>query len=149
MIEEAPMAATGSALEMQQFHGPPKKQNIVALSSFKAKYVVAVAAQASCQAVWLESLLDELKIKYEKPMKFNVGNKFAISLANDPIAHGKSKHIETKYHFLRDQVSKEKLTVVHYRTELQIPDILTKPLKADRFKDTRKMVGITNIEILD
>jgi hypothetical protein len=82
-------------------------------------------------------------------MKLNVANKFAISLANNPIAHGRSKHIETKYHFLRDQVSKEKLTVVHYRTELQIPDILTKPLKADRFKDTRKMVGITNIEILD
>jgi hypothetical protein len=67
-------------------------------------------------------------------MKLNVDNKFAISLANNPIAHGRSKHIETKYHFLRDKVSKEKLTVVHYRTELQIPDIPTKPLKADRFK---------------
>jgi hypothetical protein len=45
-------------------------------------------------------------------MRLNVDNKSAISLARNPIAHGRSKHIETKYHFLRDQVSKGKLTVV-------------------------------------
>ncbi|GAU32293.1 hypothetical protein TSUD_63100 [Trifolium subterraneum] len=113
-----------------------RKQSIVALSSCEAEYVAA--AQAACQAVWLESLLDELKIKYVKPVKLNVDNKSAISLARNPIAHGRSKHIETKYHFLRDQVSKEKLTVEYCKTDVQIAYILTKPLRADRFKERAK-----------
>ncbi|GAU33196.1 hypothetical protein TSUD_206550 [Trifolium subterraneum] len=124
-----------------------RKQSTVALSSCEAEYVAA--AQAACQAVWLESLLDELKIKYVKPVKLNVDNKSAISLARNPIAHGRSKHIETKYHFLREQVSKEKLTVEYCKTDVQIADILTKPLKADRFKELRKMLGITQMEKLN
>jgi hypothetical protein len=124
-----------------------RKQSIVALSSCEAEYVAA--AQAACQAVWLESLLDELKIKYVKPVKLNVDNKSAISLARNPIAHGRSKHIETKYHFLRDQVSKEKLTVEYCKTDVQIADILTKPLRANRFKELRKMLGITQMEKLN
>jgi hypothetical protein len=108
-----------------------KKQSIVALSSCEAEYVAA--AQATCQAVWLESLL-------------NVDNKSTISLARNPIAHGRSKHIETKYHFLRDQVSKEKLTIEHCNTNVQIAVILTKPLKADRFKELRKLVGIEKFD---
>ncbi|GAU50842.1 hypothetical protein TSUD_232190 [Trifolium subterraneum] len=124
-----------------------RKQSIVALSSCEAQYVAA--AQAACQAVWLESLLDELKIKYVKPVKLNVDNKSAISLARNPIAHGRSKHIEIKYHFLRDQVSKEKLTVEYCKTDVQIAHILTKPLRADRFKELRKMLGITQMEKLN
>ncbi|CAJ2653926.1 unnamed protein product [Trifolium pratense] len=124
-----------------------KKQNIVALSSCEAEYVAA--AQAACQAVWLESLLEELKINYVKPMRLNIDNKSAISLAKNPIAHGRSKHIETKYHFLRDQVSKGKLNVMHCRTEIQIADILTKPLRADRFKELRSMLGVVKTEKLN
>ncbi|WJX11887.1 hypothetical protein P8452_02442 [Trifolium repens] len=120
-----------------------KKQNIVALSSCEAEYVAA--AQAACQAVWLESLLDELKIKYVKPVKLNVDNQSAISLARNPIAHGRSKHIETKYHFLRYQVTQDKLNLVHCRTNVQIADIMTKPLKADRFKDLRALVGLVKM----
>ncbi|PNY02829.1 copia protein [Trifolium pratense] len=127
----------------KQIHVSSKKQNIVALSSCEAEYVAA--AQAACQAVWLESLLEELKINYVKPIRLNFDNKSAISFAKNPIAHGRSKHIETKYHFLRDQVSKGKLNVMHCKTEIQIADIMTTPLKADRFKELRKMVGITRI----
>ncbi|KAK2370871.1 putative mitochondrial protein [Trifolium repens] len=120
-----------------------KKQSIVALSSCEAEYVAA--AQAACQAVWLESLLDELKIKYVKPVKLNVDNQSAISLARNPIAHGRSKHIETKYHFLRYQVTQDKLKLVHCRTNVQIADIMTKPLKADRFKELRTLVGLVKM----
>jgi hypothetical protein len=79
-------------------------------------------------------------------MRLNVDNKSAISLARNPIAHGRSKHIETKYHFLRDQVSKGKLTVEHCSTNVQIADIMTKPLKADRFKELRTLVGIVKFD---
>ncbi|CAJ2634371.1 unnamed protein product [Trifolium pratense] len=124
-----------------------KKHNIVALSSCEAEYVAA--AQAACQAVWPESLLEELKISYVKPMRLNADNKFVISLAKNPIAHGWSKHIKTKYHFLRDQVSKEKLTVVHCRTNVQVADSLTKPMRSDRFKELRNMLGIVKADRLN
>ncbi|RDX82265.1 Copia protein, partial [Mucuna pruriens] len=50
-----------------------------------------------------------MKIKREEPMKMLIDNKSVISLAKHFVAHGRSKHIETKFHFLRDQVSKGKL----------------------------------------
>jgi hypothetical protein len=78
-----------------------------------------------------------------------VDNKSTISLARNPIAHGRSKHIETKFHFLRDQVSKGKLKLTHCRTEVQIVDILTKPLKIERFKELRKMLKVISLEYLN
>jgi hypothetical protein len=78
-----------------------------------------------------------------------VDNKSTISLAKNPIAHGRSKHIETKFHFLRDQVSKGKLKLTHCRTEVQIVDILTKPLKIERFKELRKMLKVISLEYLN
>jgi hypothetical protein len=78
-----------------------------------------------------------------------VDNKSTISLARNPIAHGRSKHIEIKFHFLRDQVSKGKLKLTHCRTEVQIVDILTKPLKIERFKELRKMLKVISLEYLN
>jgi transposase len=62
----------------------------VVLPSCEAEHVAA--ALAAYQAVWLESLLDELKIKYVKPMRLNVDKNSAISLAKNTIAHGRSNH---------------------------------------------------------
>ena len=50
---------------------------------------------------------------------------------------GRSKHIEMRYHFLRDQVSKARLTIDHCKTELQLADILTKFLKQARFEEVK------------
>nr|KYP49892.1 Copia protein [Cajanus cajan] len=60
---------------------------------------------------------------------------------DDFVDHGRSKHIETKFHFLRDQVSKGTIRLKHYRTDLQLADIMTKALKANRFKLLRNMLG--------
>ncbi|PNY02594.1 copia protein [Trifolium pratense] len=124
---------------------PPHKKAISVKWVFKLKKY----PDGNISAIWLESLLEELKISYMKPMRLNIDNKSAISLAKNPIAHGRSKHIETKYHFLRNQVSKDKLTVVHCRTNVQIADILTKPLRADRFKELKNMLGIVQAEKLN
>ncbi|RDX77426.1 Copia protein, partial [Mucuna pruriens] len=78
-----------------------KKQSVVALSSCEAEYIGSV--EAACQSLWLEALLEEMKLQYERPVHMYVDNKSVISLSKNPVSHGKSKHIETKYHFLRDQ----------------------------------------------
>lgn len=117
-----------------------KKESVVALSSCEAEYIAAL--MGACQTLSVETLLTEMKIKDEESMKLLIDNKSAINLAKHPIAHGRSKHIETRFHFLRDQVSKRRLELVYCNTNVQIADILTKPLKADRFVMMRKLIGV-------
>jgi len=63
-------------------------------------------------------------------------------LAKHPVAHGRSKHIETKFHFLRDQVNNGKLEVKHCKTDGQIADLLTKPLKLRSFDYLKMKLGM-------
>lgn len=70
-----------------------KKQNVVALSSCEAEYIAA--SLGACQALWLENLMEEMQLNFEKPVKLLIDNRSAINLAKHPAAHGRSKHIET------------------------------------------------------
>lgn len=124
-----------------------KKQGVVDLSSSEAEYIAA--AQAACQILWLESLLEEMKIKHAKPVQLQVDNKSSISLARNPIALGRSKHIETKFYFLRDQVTIGRIEVVYYNTEMQVADVLTKALKFDRFRMLRELLGVVSLEVFE
>jgi hypothetical protein len=123
-----------------------KKQGIVALSSCEAEYVAA--SYAACQAVWIEMLLKELLINNAVKVKLLVDNKSAIDLANHPMSHGRSKHIERRYHFLRDQVNRENLELEYCKSEIQLADILTKPLKKARIDELKKLMGMDCLENL-
>ena len=60
-------------------------------------------------------------------------NESAIKIANNPVQHSKTKHIEIRHHFLRDHVMKEDIDIIHVNTEEQLTDIFTKPLDEKRF----------------
>ena len=77
-----------------------------------------------------------------KPLTLRIDNKSVISLAKNPISHGRSKHIETKFHFIRELVTNEMIEVQYYPTELQLVDGFTKALKLDRFEFLRKKLGV-------
>jgi hypothetical protein len=64
---------------------------------------------AACQAVCLENILKEMEIEVNRSITLFIDNKSAINLAKNPFLHGRSKHIEAKFHFLREQVNKEAL----------------------------------------
>jgi hypothetical protein len=61
----------------------------------------------------------------------------AISVAKNPVLHSKTKHIEVRYHFLRDNVEKEKIALIHVPTNDQLADIFTKPLDQEIFTRLR------------
>jgi peroxiredoxin family protein len=124
-----------------------KKQTVVALSTCEAKYISA--CNAACQGIWLQSLLQEMKIDINDEVELMADNKSAINLAKYPIAHGRSKHIETKFHFLRDQVNKGRIKISYCKTEMQVADVLRKPLKIEKFKDMRKMLNVFSSESLN
>ena len=74
-------------------------KKVVALSTCEAEYIAAAAA--CCQGVWLGRLLAELTGEARAPVLM-VDNQSAIALAKNPVHHDRSKHIDTKYHFIRD-----------------------------------------------
>jgi transposase InsO family protein len=119
-----------------------KKESAVALSSCEAEYIAA--SMGACQAIWLDNLMQELMIKKEGVVELFMDNKSAISLAKHPVAHGRSKHIETRYHFLRDQVTKGRLKLSYCRSDMQLADIFTKAVKTETFKKLRNLLNVVD-----
>ena len=78
------------------------KQKVVALSTCEAEYVAA--ATAACQVVWLRRLLGELTGEEARSPALMVDNQPTLALAKNPILRDRSKHIDIKFHFLRDCV---------------------------------------------
>jgi len=120
------------------------KQKIVALSTCEAEYVAA--ATAACQAVWLCRLLGELTGKEAHPPALMVDNQPAIALAKNPVLHDRSKHIDTRFHFIRDCVDGGQIVLEFVETGRQLADILTKPLGRLRFMELRTKIGMVKIK---
>jgi len=97
----------------------------------------------ACQAQWINMLLMELQLVKDEKMELKIDSKSPRDLAKHPVAHGRSKHIETKFYFLRGQVNNGKLEIKHCKTDEQIADLLTKPLKSSSFDYLKKKLGMT------
>ena len=69
-------------------------------------------------------------------------NESTIKIANNPVQHSKTKHIEIRHHFLRDHVMKEDIDIIHVNTEEQLADIFTKPLDEKRFCKLQYVLNI-------
>ncbi len=78
-----------------------KKKSCVALSTAEAEYMAL--ASATQEAVWMRKLLADLQNKTEKTTVIFEDNQSAIFMAKNPQYHGCAKHIDIKYHFIRDQ----------------------------------------------
>ncbi|KAJ3693375.1 hypothetical protein LUZ60_008855 [Juncus effusus] len=103
-----------------------KKQPIVTLSTCEAEYVAA--SWCACHATWLRNLLRELKLRQHEATEIRVDNKSTIELAKNPVHHERSKHIDVRFHFIREQVKKSEVRLSHVTSHKQVADIFTKPL---------------------
>ena len=121
-----------------------QKQKIVALSSCQDKYVAAAAA--ACQGVWLSRLIGDLMGTKEAPVKLLMDNMSAIALSKNPEHHDRSKHIDTKYHFIRECIEDGKVEVDHIETANQLADIFTKALGRVRFLELREALGVIKLQ---
>jgi hypothetical protein len=71
----------------------------------------------------------------------------SILLANNPVYHVRTKHIEVHYHFIREKVLAKEIDLIHVSTENQIADIFTKALGIDKLKKFRKMFGVLEVDL--
>jgi hypothetical protein len=120
-----------------------QKQKVVALSSCEAEYIAATTG--ACQGTWLARLLGDLTGGQPKAATLMVDNKSAISLIKNPVFHDKSKHIDLRYHWIRECVEKKQIFVEFIRTEAQLADILTKPLGRVKFQEMREKISVVKI----
>nr|GEW23764.1 ribonuclease H-like domain, reverse transcriptase, RNA-dependent DNA polymerase [Tanacetum cinerariifolium] len=120
-----------------------QKQGTVALSSCESEFIAATTA--ATQALWLKRLLSKITVFNEEKITIYMDNKSTITLMKNPVFHERSKHIDTKYHFIRECVEKEDLTVKHISEEQQRADILTKELPRICFVTMRQILGVKNL----
>ena len=106
---------------------------------------MAATAAAACQAIWLRELLAEVTGLERKKVIIRFDNKSAIALSKTPVFHGRSKHIHTRYHFIRECVENEQVIVEHISGEEQRADPLTKALGRIRFKEMRSLLGVQEL----
>lgn len=114
-----------------------------ALSTTKAKYIAG--CEASKEAIWITSLMKELKLEGLLPAPLYCDNQSAIRLAKNPEFHQRTKHIDVKYHFITEQVEKRVISLEFVGTEDQHADLFTKPLKATRFQNLMGRIGMVDV----
>jgi hypothetical protein len=115
------------------------KQPSVAQSTTEAEYVVA----ASCcsQLLWITYTMSDFGEEYTH-VPLQCDSTSAISVAKNPVLYSKTKHIEVRYHFLRDNVEKGKITLIHVPTHDQLADTFTKPLDQETFIHLQGELGV-------
>ena len=117
-----------------------KKQTCVALSTAEAEYIAL--ASAVQESLWLQQLVTDLKKEEVKSMVMYEDNQSAISMTKNPQFHGRAKHIDIKYHFVREQVGSGKLELKYCKTNDMIADMMTKGLSGEQFEKLRLMAGM-------
>ncbi|GJZ52350.1 hypothetical protein Tco_0606865 [Tanacetum coccineum] len=121
-----------------------KKQTALAISTIKAEYVSV--GKACQQALWMKQALIDYSVRLDD-ISIMCDNKGAIDLSKNPVQHSRTKHIEIRHHFLRDNVQKGTITIEKVTSEDNITDILTKPLKREPFNYLR--LGLRMMEQID
>ncbi|GJV75424.1 putative ribonuclease H-like domain-containing protein [Tanacetum coccineum] len=118
-----------------------KKQIVVATSSTKAKYVAA----ASCcrQVLWIQNQMLDYGYNFMHSM-INIDNNSTICIVKNLVSHTKTKHIDIRYHFIRDCYDKKLIQVVKIHTDHNFADILTKALDVGRFQYLVASFGMLN-----
>jgi hypothetical protein len=124
----------------------PKKQTSVALSTAEAKYVAA--GQCCAQLLWMRQTLQDFGYNLSK-VPLLCDNESAIRMADNPVEHSRTKHIDIRHHFLRDHQQKGDIEVFHISTENQLVDIFTKPLDEKTFCRLRSELNVLDSRNLD
>lgn len=117
-----------------------RKQGVVATSTTDAEYIAV--HEASKEVVWCRRLLNDINIEQDGPTVLFCDNTAAQTLLQNPIFHRRTKHIDIKYHYTRDLIKQRLTNVEHVSSQLQLADILTKPLARERFETNRNLLNM-------
>ena len=109
------------------------------MSTTEAEYIAA--SEACKEAIWLARLVRDLGITLEMPT-LHCDSQSAIMLEKNLVFHAKTKHIDVKYHFIRDMLEDKLLELVKVHTDDNPADLMTKGLPPERFAHYRALMGV-------
>ncbi|GAA0186280.1 non-receptor serine/threonine protein kinase [Lithospermum erythrorhizon] len=112
-----------------------KKQPIVTLSTIEVEFVAATVC--ACQAIWMKRILNELVKQEDGCIVIRCDNSSSIKLSKNPVMHGRCKHIDVRFHFLRNLVKEGRILLTYCSSTNQIADVITKALKMEAFVKLR------------
>nr|GFC74793.1 Gag-Pol polyprotein [Tanacetum cinerariifolium] len=116
-----------------------KRQKSAAISNTKAEYIALSGCCA--QVLWMRSQLSDYGLAFNKiPMYCD--NKSAIALCCNNVQHSRSKHIDIRYHFIKEQVENEMIELYFVNTEYQLADLFTRALGRDRIEFLTNKLGM-------
>lgn len=116
------------------------KQKSVALSSAEAEYMAV--SDASKEAVWISGLLGELGLGVQGPVIIYDDNQATIEIASNPKDHARTKHIDIRFHHIRERIALGQVILEYVRTNEQRADILTKALHKPAFIHLKSLLRV-------
>ena len=119
-----------------------KKQHSVSTSTAEAEYIAAGSCCA--QILWMRNQLRDYGLMLNK-IPIYCDNTSAIAISNNPVQHSRTKHIDIRYHFLREHVMNGTVELHFVPTEDQVADIFTKPLDESTFSKLVGELGMLNL----
>ena len=97
------------------------------------------------EVVWMRRLLQDLGRRQDQPTELFIDNQSAIKLARNSEFHQRTKHIDVKFHFIRDLQENQVINSTYINTENQLADLLTKGLDGPHFRKLRQEIGIYTV----
>jgi hypothetical protein len=112
------------------------------LSSCEIEYMTL--SEAAKEAIWIRRFLNELNFRDDQFVLIFADNKNAIDLIINSLYHKRTKHIEMRWHWIREMMNRKKITLRYLPTSEMIADGLTKPLSAPAFSKFRTMLNLSS-----
>ncbi|CAL2275786.1 unnamed protein product [Prunus armeniaca] len=120
-----------------------KKQNVVSRSSAESQY--RGIAQGVCEILWLRWLLAEIGFRPNAATKLHCDNQSAFEIANNPVQHYQTKHVEVDRHFIKEKLEHKLISIPFVPSSEQLAEMLTHAVSKRRFEDSLDRLGITDI----
>ena len=116
-----------------------KKQPVVALSTNEMEYIAF--SSATQEAVWLNRLLTDIKVPPQRLILIKEDNQDVVT---NLISYNRTKHIDIKFHYVREALEDEIINFIYCPTEEMTADTLTKPLARQQFEACQLKMGLKN-----
>jgi transposase InsO family protein len=120
-----------------------RRQRCTSLSTTESEYVAA--SEATREIVWTRRLLQEIGFEQTSPTSLLCDNQGAVKLVKNPELHKRTKHVDVRYHFIREKEDEGEIVTSYVDSENQLADMFTKALDTTRFTKLRHEIGMEKL----